>query len=248
MGLNTLLKSTVFTLKMYRLYWANMLSVMLVLPLTYLAVVTLFSGGSPESLLIGLTGFTVMVCFTTMVYPVALQVANMFEEQVLEIYASLPVSLRELLVSTVISQLVFSAPAIAVSLVALKALATTVDTVYVVVSVVLSLLFFSALAVALGLVFKSRYKLDSLLTVLMMLLVVATPLYYKLGSVEGYLKIALLVNPVTHMVCLLREGVGVSEGVSPWVSAAYLVVASITLVVLVFYKTRVGVLTVLERR
>jgi len=233
---------------MYRLYWANLLSVTVLLPATYLAVIAIFSGGAPEPMVVGLTGYVVMTCFTTMVYPVALQVANTFEEQVLELYASLPISLGELLASIVASQLVFAAPALVFGLMTLSLVTSWVNPAYVVASILLSISVFSTLAVLLGLLFKSRYKLDPVLTLLMMLVVVVSPLYYKLGSLSSYWKVALMVNPITHMICLVREGVGLSEGVSPITSIAYLASLLVALIALLLYKTRTGVLTVIEGR
>lgn len=247
MGLSSLAASISFTLKMYRLYWANLISVMVILPATYLAVVVLFSGGVLESLVVGLTGYIVMACFTTMVYPAALQVANMFEEQVLELYASLPASLREIILSIIASQLVFAAPAVASGLIALSMIVGDMNALYVVASTLLSLAVFSTLAVLLGLTFKSRHRLDPVLTLSMMLVVVASPLFYRLEVVPEYWRAVLLVNPITHMICLLREGVGFSEAVSPAVSLSYLLALLVAFLALVFYRTRTGVLTVLER-
>lgn len=247
MGTKTLIKSTIFNLKTYRLYWMNILSVTVILPLTYLAVVIFFAGGSMESIKLGLTGFVTMTCFTTIVYPLSLLIANIFEEQVLELHASLPVSIRELLVSNVLAQIIFATPPILIGIIAL-ALICKLNILYVMSSMLLAMTIFSSMALLLGISIKNRFKLEPILTLLMLLVVIATPLYYGLSTVNNFFKTILLLNPVTHIVCLLRLGVGLYEDVPPEISYLYLVLIVISLVSFLLYKTRGGLITLLERR
>ncbi|MEM1719315.1 MAG: hypothetical protein QW432_02990 [Desulfurococcaceae archaeon] len=248
MKLSTLLKSVSFTLKMYRLFWMTLVMVTVVLPFTYLVVVVMFSGGNPESLATGLTGFLVMTSFSALVYPTAISIANMFEEQALELYATLPVSLRVLLASNVISQLIFSSTPVVLGVVALVLIAGNVHGAYMALGLVYSTTIFSFTALILGLSVRSRYKLEPVLMSLMMLVIVATPLYYRLFGLTKPLREILVANPVTHIVCLLRLGIGLSEGVPAEVSIAYLTALSLALFALTWYKTRGGVLTVIEKR
>lgn len=246
--LSALLKSVSFMLKTYRLFWTTLVTVTVILPFTYLAVIVMFSGGDPESLVIGLTGFLVMTSFSTLVYPTAILVANMFEEQALELYATLPISLRALLASNVISQLIFSSMPLILGTIALVLASNSVLGAYIVLGLLYSTAIFSFTALILGLSIRSRYKLDPVLTFLMMIVVIATPLYYRLSGVAKSLRAVLVVNPVTHIVCLLRLGIGLNEGVPVEVSISYLTVFLLVLFALTWYKTRGGVLTVIEKR
>lgn len=246
--LSTLLKSVAFTLKTYRLFWTILVTVTVLLPFTYLVVVVMFSGGNPESLVIGLTGFLVMTLFSTLVYPTAISVANMFEEQALELYATLPISLRALLASNVISQLIFSSVPTALGIAMLTLTASSVSGVYIALGLLYSITIFSLTALILGLGIRNRYKLDPVLTFLMMIVVIATPLYYRLSGTIPLLRAALITNPVTHIVCLLRLGIGLNEGIPVEVSILYLTILSFALFTLTWYKTRGGVLTVIEKR
>lgn len=246
--LSTLLKSMSFTLKSYRLFWATLITVTVVLPFTYLAIIVMFSGGNPESLVTGLTGFLVMTLFSTLVYPTAILIANMFEEQALELYATLPISLRTLLASIVISQLIFSSIPVVLGIVALVLIVSDVRGAYIALGLLYSITIFSFTALILGLSIRSRYKLDPVLTSLMMIVVIATPLYYRLSGITMPLRAVLIANPVTYVVCLLRLGIGLNEGIPAEASIAYLTVLSLILFTLTWYKTRGGVLTVIEKR
>lgn len=248
MAIKALAKSTLFTLKMYRLYWTSVLTVTVILPLTYMAILVLSSGGSSESLVVGLTGYLVMVCFSSLVYPVALIVANTFEEQVLELHASLPISLTALFASYVVSQLIFSAPAITLGIVALYAVVGSFNWPYIILCLFISLTLFPHLAILLGLTVKSRYKLEPVLTSLITLVVVATPLYYRLTSIYEPWRSALLLNPITHVISLLRLGTGIHEGIPTIYSIVYLGSLTLLLSTITLYKIRHGGLTALEKR
>ncbi|MEM4481970.1 MAG: ABC transporter permease [Desulfurococcaceae archaeon] len=248
MAPRTLIKSILFNLKMYRLYWTSLVTVTVLLPLTYMAVVVLSSGGSAESFLVGLTGYVVMACFSTLVYPVAVTVANTFEEQVLELHASLPISLRELFASYIVSQLLFSIPPVALGVALLLVAAGGLNWIYVFLSLLISALLFPNIAVLLGLTVRNRYRLEPLLTLLIILLAIATPLYYTLKGIYQPWRTVMLFNPFTHIVCLLRLSVGFQEGVPVSYSLAYLISLTLLLTAVTLYKTRQGALMVLEKR
>jgi len=247
-GFSTLFKSTTFTLKMYRLYWPYLVSISIMMPITYLIIVLAVSQGNLEALRVALTGYIVITGFNILLYMLTTLIANTFEEQVLESYSLLPVPFWEIIVSQILTQALIGAIPLAVGLIILRCVSSNIDISLLITGLVLEFTIYTPLAILLGVSVRSRIRLDPLLVFLMMLVIIATPAYYRLLYVSEPYKTLLLVNPLTHIVLVLRSAVKISEGFPLIFSILYTTLFSTILCVLVWYKLRGGVFTVLEKR
>jgi len=248
MGFSTLFKSTTFTLKMYRLYWPYLLSISIMMPVTYLIIILAISQGDLEALRVALTGYITITGFNILLYMLATLIANTFEEQVLESYALLPVSFWEIVISQILAQALIGIIPLAVGLVVLKCISSNINIPLLITGLTLEFAIYTPLAILLGISVRNRIRLDPLLVFLMMFIVIATPSYYRLLYIGDIYKTLLLINPLTHVVLVLRSAVGVYEGFPLVFSIIYSILFSTLLCVLVLYKLRGGAFTVLEKR
>jgi len=246
-GLSTLLKSTAFALKVFRLYW-SFLVVVFLFPITYAVVVVAMMQGSPEALKVALTGYVVIAGFSVLFSMPATLVTEMFEEQVLETLALLPVPFWEIMVSQLLALALVGTASLSVGLVGLWYVSGGADLALLIVGFALVFSLYIPLAVLVGITVKSRVKLQSLLSILSFLIVIVTPAFYRLAYIGEPYRTLLLVNPLAHVTAVLRAAVGIPEGVSETLSIAYATLTSLALSVIIWYKLRRGVFTVVERR
>ncbi len=246
-GLSTLLKLTAFALKMFRLYW-SFLVVVFLFPITYMVVVLAMMGGTPEAMKVALTGYVIIMGYSILFSMPAMLIVEMFEEQVLETLALLPVPFWEIMASQLLALALAGAASISVGIVGLWYVSGSLDLVLLLVGFALVFAIYTPLAVLAGITIRSRVKLQSILSFLNLLVVIATPAFYRLQYVGDPYRTLLLVNPLTHVVAVLRAAVGIPEGVPKTLSIAYVASTSLALSVLIWYKIRRGIFTVIERR
>jgi len=245
---STLFKSLTFTLKIYRVYWPYLVAISILMPITYLVIVFAISQGDFEVLRVALTGYITIAGFNILFYMSAILVANTFEEQVLESYALLPVPFWEIIASLILTQALIGTAPLILGLVMLRSVSSSINISPLLAGLVLIFVIYTLLAILLGVTVRSRIRLDPLLVFLMMIVIITTPAYYRLLHVSEPYKTLLLVNPLTHIVVILRSSVGVSECVPVEFSILYTTLFSILLCIFVWYKLRGGVFTVLEKR
>jgi len=248
MGLFTLTKSTLFTLKMYRLYWPHLVSICVLMPITYLVVVLAISQGDLEATRSALTGYITMSGFNVLFYMLAIYVANTFEEQVLESYVLLPVPFWEIIASTVLAQALIGIPPLLVGITLLLLVSSNINIPLLLVGLTLILVVYTSLGILLGVKVKSRIKLDPILVTLMMFTIIATPVYYRLLYVNEPYRTIILLNPLTHITIVLRAALNIYEGFPAPLSILYTAVFSTMLILYLWWRLRGGAFTVLEKR
>lgn len=93
MAVKNVWRTMIFELKSLRLFWFPITTMTVLVPLSYLSIVLLSTGFDSENLSLVLPGFTVVSTFLTLVLPLAQRVSNMFEDDVIELLASLPLGM-----------------------------------------------------------------------------------------------------------------------------------------------------------
>ncbi len=240
-------KTMVFELKSLRLYWFPILTMTVIVPFSYLLVIVFSSGFSVQKLSIILPGFMVVSIFSILVLPLAQRISNMFSDDIIELLASLPVSMREIVLAyagtyTMLSLPLMIGPAI------ILALSEKLNVMVLVVG--LFMLWCLALNVSflLGLIVRNKLKLDPLLSITLLAVIMLTPAFYSINNVTGLLKLIILANPLTHVVLVIRASIGVSEGVPLAISLIYLSLIIVVLTTALLLKIRVTTLNIIEKR
>ena len=248
MGFRRVWRATIFELRSLRLYWFPITTMTIIVPFSYLLIVLLSTGFNAENLSIVLPGFVSVSVFLTLVLPMAQRISNMFEDDVVELIASLPLGMGELIWAYIGAYTLLSAPAIIGSTTIIALSIGKVDGVYLAVG--LSMLWCLAIetGILLGLSIRNKLKLDPLLSLLLLATIMLTPAFYSTNSLENPFRAAILANPLTHIVLLIRASIGIYEGVDPTTSLTYLGVAQATLATVLLPKIRNISLNIVEKR
>lgn len=247
MRLAGVLRGVAFELASLRLYWPHVLTMSVLVPLSYLAIALFSAYDSPRTLPIALTGFVVISSFATLVFPLAHRVSSMFDDQIIELVASLPIGPRALIASYVLAYTLLSAPATLISLAVLGATSGIAEPLALVAGLLLTYAISTLLGILIGLLVRNKLKLDPILSTLLFLVVVLTPAFYAPESASGMYQL-LLLNPLTHVLFLMRVGVGMGAPLPVADSLAYLAGTAALTALLAAWRLSGGVLVIVEKR
>jgi ABC-type polysaccharide/polyol phosphate export permease len=244
--LRNVLEGTLFELKMVRLYWPYILIINILLPFSYLMIVLFSTYGSQEAVKIALTGFLVISSFSILIYTIGHRIGNLFEDEVLELVASLPIGFQELILSIILSYVILSLPAVLASIIGLIAVAGITRPLLMVTG----LLFMYAVSIISGVItglsVRNVRKLDPLLQVLVFLAIIFTPAFYEIP--DNIYVIPLAANPLTHVVVLLRASIGIASTITPIISLTYLIVIMSLSIVFILHFMRRPLFTIIEKK
>ncbi|MEM0028991.1 MAG: hypothetical protein QW348_04815 [Ignisphaera sp.] len=160
----------------------------------------------------------------------------MFEDDVIELLASLPLGMGEMLLAYIGTYTALSMPVIIEFIIVITLSLGRVDGVLLASGLFTLWCIALEISILLGLTIKNKLKLDPLLSLILLATVVFTPAFYSINSLENPFRAAVLVNPLTHVVLIIRASMGIDEGVSPITSLACLGIAQITLAIALLFK------------
>ncbi len=241
-------ETVVFEFKSLRLYWFPIVTMTVIVPFSYLLIAVLSSGSSQQSFLITLSGFSVISVFLVLVLPLAQRVSNMFSDDVVELLASLPISIRELVIAYILTYTLLSIPLV-VGLTVLFILNSAYLNVGLLLLGILGLwCLASTTGIVLGFTVRNKLKLDPLLSILLLVVIVITPAFYPIKNTIGPFKILILANPLTHVVSIIRASIGINEETPLMASIIYLVLMFAVFVLVIVNILRNVTLSIIERK
>jgi len=115
----------------------------------------------------------------------------------------------------------------------------------VLLGIIVSIFFLLCLSVYLGLSLKNLFIANGILQLLSWILILFSPIYYNFETLNSTFKYALLVNPVTHLLNIVRIPLGFAPMISMWVSYVY--VGLLIILMLFYISKRVRSTYILER-
>lgn len=194
-------------LKGMRVYKVFLLINLVVLPFSYAVVLLLAGAGQDYSYL--LSGLVVASLVGTFVGLVAHRVSNLVQPQVLELYATLPARMELMVAGAVAAYALVVFPqvsaltglAIWLSQVGIKAL-------FALPGMLLGFIFLALLGVFLGTLVRNPYKAQGLFPLFSWILLLTAPVYYQLGSLPKAYVMLVFLNPLTHILNVIRSPLG----------------------------------------
>jgi len=194
-----------------------------VLPFSYAVVLLLAGAGQDRSYV--LSGLVVASLVGTFVGLVAHRASNLVQFHVLELYAVLPARMELMVVGAVAAYALVVLPQVMILLgLAIGLAQTGAKALLAVPGTFLGLLFLALLGVFLGTLIRNPYKAQGLFPLLSWILLLGAPVYYKAESLPRAYVIVLLVNPLTHVLNVIRPHLGFAPLVDIRVSVGLLVV------------------------
>jgi ABC-2 type transport system permease protein len=199
-----ILISALMEFKNLRLFKLQIIISLGIIPFSYLFVVLLYANGSDIPYL--LSGFSVISLFSSLITLLSLRISNLMEPEVVELYSTLPVNYSDIIISYTLVYVILALPQSFLSL-GLSALnVNSVNLWLVGTGVVLGIILFGLMAISLGLFINNPYKAQGVVPLIGWLMLLLSPAYYHIKNY--YMLAVLMVNPVTHVLNIIRAGLG----------------------------------------
>ncbi|MEM4531531.1 MAG: ABC transporter permease [Thermofilaceae archaeon] len=210
-----------FELRGMRVYKVFLFINLVLIPFSY-AVVLLLGGVSQDYSYL-LSGLVVASLVGTFVGLVAHRASNLVQPEVLELYAVLSARMELMVAGAVAAYALLVLPQVAV-LIGLaiglspegpRALLALPGTFF-------GLLFLALLGVFFGTLIRNPYKAQGLFPLLSFILLLAAPVYYKAESLPRAYVFLVLLNPLTHVLNVIRPPLGFPPLLDPRISLGLL--------------------------
>jgi len=231
--------------KTLRIYFLQLFIVVFVMPFSYAFVVLLSTAAENMSISYLLSGYIVSTLISTFLGMLALSITNLRQKEVLELYSTYAITFPQVVISICLTYVLIVLPIIVVVLPFVLMHAVRASHLMVLMGVIVSIFFLLCLSVYLGLSLKNLFIANGILQLLSWILILFSPIYYNFETLNSTFKYALLVNPVTHLLNIVRIPLGFAPMISMWVSYVY--VGLLIILMLFYISKRVRSTYILER-
>lgn len=231
--------------KTLRIYFLQLFIVVFVMPFSYAFVVLLSTAAENMSISYLLSGYIVSTLISTFLGMLALSITNLRQKEVLELYSTYAITFPQVVISICLTYVLIVLPIIVVVLPFVLMHAVRASHLMVLMGVIVSIFFLLCLSAYLGLSLKNLFIANGILQLLSWILILFSPIYYNFETLNSTFKYALLVNPVTHLLNIVRIPLGFAPMISMWVSYVY--VGLLTILMLFYISKRVRSTYILER-
>jgi len=239
--MNKLFHAILFEFRAFRVFRIQILISLFVMPLSYMIIILLNTGGNQQMSLYLLSGFVVASLIGTYVSLLGLRVSNLMMPEVLEMYAALPIKIRTVVLSYLATYSFYVLPQIIVASIMIAVVSSSsINWGLFVVNVILTMLTLSGLGMIFGFFFKNYFVAQGVLPLLSWIFLFITPLYYQAES-----SIIFSINPLNSCVKLLRHSIDLYKGVIIW---DYVYLIGLILILSFFVKRRLLSVYLLEKR
>lgn len=239
--MNRLFQAILFEFRAFRVFKIQILISLFIMPLSYMFLILLNTGGNRQTTLYLLTGFVVASLIGTYVSLLGLRVSNLMMPEVLEMYAAFPITMRTVALSYLFTYSLYVLPQIIVASIIIAVInSSSITWGLFVGNVILTMITLSGLGLSLGFFFKNYFVAQGVLPLLSWIFLFITPLYYQAKS-----SLFFSINPLNSCVKLLRYSIGLYEGVIIW---DYVYLMGFILILSFFVNRRMRSVYLLERR
>jgi|GEM_PF-4084265 len=202
-----------FEFRAMRIYWFQLLIAGIVMPLALMVTILLAQSGSGERLPFLLTGFIASSIASTFLNILALRVVNIMQPDVLELYAALGFSRRDMVASFAIFYSMFLLPQTIVASVLALHWAGNPGMVAFPVAIVGCALFMGVLAITLGLRVRNYFHAMGIFPCLSWAMIMLSPAYYPMSSLPVALQALMWLNPLTHCLNIAHHYIGCPDNI-----------------------------------
>ena len=231
--------------KTLRIYFLQLFIVVFVVPFSYAFIVLLSTAAQDMSISYLLSGYVVSTLISTFLGMLALSITNLRQKEVLELYSTYAITFPQVVISICLTYVLIVLPIIVVVLPFVLMHAVSASVLMVLLGIIVSIFFLLCLSVYLGLSLKNLFIANGILQLLSWILILFSPIYYNFETLNSTFKYALLVNPVTHLLNIVRIPLGFAPMISMWVSYVY--VGLLTILMLSYISKRVRSTYILEK-
>jgi len=232
-------------LKTMKFFGLQIFMVFLVMPLAFLVVMLAQGEAVAEKIAFALSGFMVASMIGAFVAMLALRISNMMMPELLELYATFSLKRWEMVAGISVAYILMVLPQIIICSILAFVYAPKFQPLIFFSSTLVVILSMVLVSVWLGLLIKNYYIATGLLPLLSWMLMFLSPMYYKVEHLPSIVQWILLINPVTHYLALIRQGLGIT----PTIPLAWSLVLTLSLLVIMLASIRkeLGRMFILEK-
>lgn len=213
--------------KSLRIFWLQLFIVVFVLPFSYAFIVLVSGNLQGSSLNYLLSGYIVSTLISTFINMLGLRITNIRQQEALELYSTYAILFPSIIISVCLSYFLITLPIVLIVLGYVVATAQSVNWFFLICGMLLTIVFLLLISVYLGLAMKNLFIANGLFQIITWALILLAPIYYSLEPLNPIFRGILLVNPVSHLLNLLRAPLGFESSVNLVYSYGYIVLLSI---------------------
>jgi len=225
-------------LKSLRIFLLQLFVVLFLLPFSYLFIMLLAGNGNLERIQIVslLTGYIVVTLTSAFINMLSLRITNTRQPQVLELYSTFSITFPQIVVSQCITYTLLTFPLILAAFLYVILSLKSVNILLFISGIVIGIFVLLLLSVSLGLLMNNLFLANGLCQIVSVFLIIFSPSFFGMQTLNKFFQTLLLLNPITHVLNILRSPLNISLGFDVRWSYLFLFVLSVLLVLFVSKK------------
>lgn len=225
-------------LKNLRIFLLQLFVVLFLLPFSYLFIMLLAGNGNLEKIQIVslLTGYIVVTLTSAFINMLSLRITNTRQPEVLELYSTFSITFPQIVVSQCITYTLLTLPLILAAFLYVILSLESVNILLFISGIVIGIFVLLLLSVSLGLLMNNLFLANGLYQIVSMFLIIFSPSFFDMQTLNKFFQTLLLLNPITHVLNILRSPLNISLGFDVRWSYLFLFVLSVLLVLFVSKK------------
>jgi ABC-2 type transport system permease protein len=231
--------------KSLRIYWLQLLIVVFVMPFSYAFIILISGNLQGASLTYLLSGYIVATIISTFINMLGMRITNMRQQEVLELYSTYAISFPTIVISECLSYVLITLPIVLIVLGYIVATAQSIHWLLLICGVLLTIVFLLLFSVYLGLAMKNMFIANGLFQVITWVLILLAPIYYSFEALSPIFRGILLINPITHLLNMVRVPLGILPSVNLGYSYCYIVL--LCLLASIYISKRINSTHILEK-
>ena len=223
-----------------RIYLFQLFVVLFLLPFSYLFIMLLSGKGKLTTSQIAflLTGYMVVTLISAFINMLSLRVVNTKEPQVLELYSTFSITFPQIILSQSLTYVILTLPIVLLTFIYVSLSLKQVNILLLAFGIIFSILVLLLLSISLGLIMNNLFLANGVLQILSVILIIFSPAYFDANTLNRTIQILLLLNPVTHILNILRSPLAISANFDILWSYGILFVLSIALILFILRRVR----------
>lgn len=225
-------------LKSLRIFLLQLFVVLFLLPFSYLFIMLLAGNGNLERIQIVslLTGYIVVTLTSAFINMLSLRITNTRQPQVLELYSTFSITFPQIVVSQCITYTLLTLPLILAAFLYVILSLKSVNILLFISGIVIGIFVLLLFSVSLGLLMNNLFLANGLCQIVSVFLIIFSPSFFGMQTLNKFFQTLLLLNPITHVLNILRSPLNISLGFDVRWSYLFLFVLSVLLVLFVSKK------------
>jgi ABC-2 type transport system permease protein len=210
-----------FELRGMKIYWMQLFISLFIMPFAF--VLILLAGRNEKSeIAFVLSGFMVASMVGSFLATLSLRVCNMMLPEILELYTTFGLRKYEMIIGLSTAYCLLILPQLVVAAALIIFLLPNIQVLSFLLVIFITILSILFVSVLLGLLVKNYFQAMGVFPLLSWVIILLSPAYYNPIDIHPLVQSALLINPLTHYLNLMRTCLGYPSSPLPMGSVIFI--------------------------